>query len=110
MKKLSETVNQILHKTEPESVRRLASNHLVAEYNEPKKIGLSIQSVGFELAASGECAVMTLEAENNGQPVMLADDFSRSVEIDYDSGKLRIHDISIASLRDFKKVIRDYAM
>lgn len=108
MHNIEKKLETIFQKAFPGAELTPCNTNITLNLKEPSLIGLSVQSVGFEFAPQGECMRASLCAENNGVPVKNVDDLAEHIEIKLDEEKLRIHDMAILSLSDFKRVIKDH--
>ncbi|WED20681.1 hypothetical protein L3Q72_08465 [Vibrio sp. JC009] len=106
MNNIEKKIEAIFNQAFPEAELNPSLNQIDLGLHEPKLIGLSVQSASFEFAPEGDCRRVHLQAEQNGVPLDIYDDLAEHTEIKLDEGKLRIHDMSIRSVADFKRVIR----
>ncbi|MDG3088315.1 hypothetical protein P7F88_20470 [Vibrio hannami] len=106
MNNVEKKIEAIFNKAFPGAAITPSVNHITLEVNEPNLIGLSVRSADFEFAPEGECMSISLSAENNGIPINDFEGLVENTEIELDEGKLRIHDMPILSVNDFKRVLR----
>lgn len=106
MNNIEQKIEAIFNKAFPEATLTPSVNQITLELNEPSLIGLSLRSADFKFAPEGDCMNVVLNAENNGVPILNTDGLADHIEIALDEEKLRIHDTSILSVADFKKVLR----
>lgn len=106
MNNIEKKIETIFSKAFPEAALIPSVNHITLELNEPSQIGLSLRSADFEFAPEGGCMNVELKAENNGVPIQNVEGLADHIEIELAEEKLRIHDMSILSVSDLKRVLR----
>jgi hypothetical protein len=107
MHNVEKKLETIFQKAFPGAELTPQSMNITLNLQEPRLIGLSVQSAGFEFAPEGGCMRVLLNAENNGVPLKNLDNLADHIEVRLEEEKLKIHDVSILSVADFKRVIRE---
>ncbi|WED23703.1 hypothetical protein L3Q72_20930 [Vibrio sp. JC009] len=105
MKTAKEILGDCLQKIFPESSIDTSETKLSVNIDEPRLIGVSVQSLDFDFY-DRELASVQVTAENNGHQLLFGEDFAAQVSFSMHEKLLRIADFPIYSLSDLKKVIR----
>ncbi|WP_375749081.1 hypothetical protein [Vibrio sp. HN007] len=101
-----ETLVSLFNEIFPGTDVSASNSEVMVHFDEPERIGVSLESMHLFLAAEQVVEGLVINAIYNGAPVSF--DSALVNELELSESRFKLHDLTVDSAISLKKVIRQY--